>query len=227
MKHPILTAALCAFIAVPTWVQEAPAAPETGDPAFKISVDADDEEKQPAAEEAKAAIREKVLSLVEKILDKVDQELKASDKETLIENLKDLEAMDSGLESPEEVIGGLLVGALAIVLIFGMPIMIVAAILYFSYRKRRLVHETINSYVASGKEIPPEVFKSFQEQSSPTSNLHKGLVMCGVGLGIIVTFAVIGAIPAAAFGAIPLFIGLAQLLIWKLEKNGSRSGSGN
>ncbi len=105
----------------------------------------------------------------------------------------------------------------AILFTFGTPIMIIAAVLYSSYRKKRLMHETIDQYVTSGKDIPDEVLKGLQKEVTPKNNLHRGLVMSGVGLGIFACFAVIGSLEAAAIGLIPLFIGLAQLLIWKLE----------
>ena len=63
--------------------------------------------------------------------------------------------------------------------------------------------------------------EGLQKQSDPKSSLHKGVVLIGVGLGIFICFTLIGAMEAGAFGLIPFFIGLAQLLVWKLEnKNG-------
>jgi hypothetical protein len=90
------------------------------------------------------------------------------------------------------------------------------------YRRRRLAHDTINQYLASGKEIPPEVmqnlFKDAGSATTPKSNLHKGVVMTALGLGIIICFYAAGIEFFAAFGFIFLFIGLAQLLIWKIEQ---------
>jgi cadmium resistance protein CadD (predicted permease) len=111
----------------------------------------------------------------------------------------------------------MLIGITAITLIFGSPLLIVAAVLYANYRKKRLVHDTINQYVSSGKDVPAEVMSSLQAEVTPKSSLRKGLVLTGAGLGIIACFVVMGETEAAALGLIPLFIGLAQLLIWKLE----------
>ncbi|MCV6604368.1 MAG: DUF6249 domain-containing protein, partial [Porticoccaceae bacterium] len=66
-----------------------------------------------------------------------------------------------------------------------------------------------------------EVLQGLQKQQDPKSNLHKGLVMVGVGLGIIGFFTIVGATPGMGLGLIPLFIGLAQLLVWKLESKDS------
>jgi len=40
----------------------------------------------------------------------------------------------------------MLIGITAITLIFGSPLLIVAAVLYSNYRKKRFVHDTINQY---------------------------------------------------------------------------------
>ena len=135
-----------------------------------------------------------------------------------IRTLRERIANDTPAPWESKSAGGLLIAGLAVVLIFGTPILLVAAVLYANYRKRRLMHNTIDQYVSSGRDIPPEVLQSLHQQVTPGNNLNRGLVMTGVGLGVIACFLVMGAREAAALGLIPLFIGLAQLLIWKLEK---------
>jgi hypothetical protein len=115
------------------------------------------------------------------------------------------------------------VASLAIVFTLGLPIMIVALILWFGYRKRRLAHDTINGYLASGKEIPPEIMHNLFRDAGPVAatprtNLHKGTVNSAIGLVMVVGFNMIDAEFLAAIGFIFLFVGLAQLLIWKLEQ---------
>jgi hypothetical protein len=122
-----------------------------------------------------------------------------------------------------------IVASLAIVFTLGLPIIIVALILYFAYRRRRLAHETINRYLASGKDVPPEVMQNLFKDagtaaSTPKSNLHKGTVNTGLGLGIIICFYAVGIEFLAAIGFIFLFVGLAQLLIWKLEQGKKGEG---
>ena len=123
----------------------------------------------------------------------------------------------------------MIVAALAIVFSLGMPIIIVAIVLYFMYRRRRLAHDTINQYLASGKEIPPEImqnlFKDAAAATTPKTNLHKGTINTSIGLGMVIGFNAIDADFLAAIGFIFLLVGLAQLLIWKLEqgKNGDKT----
>ncbi|OGT81700.1 MAG: hypothetical protein A3H91_10530 [Gammaproteobacteria bacterium RIFCSPLOWO2_02_FULL_61_13] len=123
------------------------------------------------------------------------------------------------------------VAALAVVFTLGMPIIVVGLILYFGYRKRRLAHDTINGFLASGKEIPPEIMhnlfqdagRSIQAQA-PRTNMHKGTLNASLGLGMVIGFSIIDADFLAAIGFIFLLVGLAQLLIWKLEQGKKSEG---
>ena len=132
------------------------------------------------------------------------------------EALREIDNITIGVGGDTNVLE-MMIGMVAVILIFGGPLLIVAIALYSSYKKRRLTHQTINNYMESGKDIPAEIMAGLQKQSDPKSNLHKGVVLLGVGLGIFVCFTLIGTMEAGAFGLIPLFIGLAQLLVWKLE----------
>ena len=116
------------------------------------------------------------------------------------------------------------VSILSIVLIFGTPIMLVAAVLYASHRKRRLASDMANRFLANGQQVPPEVWRGLAGDATPRSSLHKGVIMLGLGLGIFLCFWLIGSMRAAYLGLIPMFIGFAQLLIWKLEKRDTISG---
>lgn len=130
--------------------------------------------------------------------------------------LKDLEEITISVDG-EDTVMGMIIGLVAVILIFGGPIIIVAIALHSSVKKRHMTHETINNYVQAGKDIPAEVLQGLQKQEDPKSNLHKGLVMIAIGLGIIGFFIIIDSYKAVGLGLIPLFIGLAQLLVWKLE----------
>jgi hypothetical protein len=49
------------------------------------------------------------------------------------------------------------------------------------------------------------------------------MIMLGVGVGVFLCFWLMGAMEAAYLALIPLFIGIAQLLIWNLEKHKASS----
>jgi len=196
---------------------------------LQITISNDDEQGIEAssngeADDIKQRIKQKVLQIIEKELDGELSDEERTELETGLAELEDelgqLGEIHIGSDSELEPILGIMLGALAITLIFGTPIMIVAAVLYASYRKRRLAHETINQYLASGKEIPEEIMQNLfkTHTASPKSNLHKGMIMIAVGLGILTCFIAMGASEAAYLGLIPLFIGIAQLIIWRAEE---------
>ncbi|WIO73036.1 DUF6249 domain-containing protein [Porticoccaceae bacterium LTM1] len=170
----------------------------------------------------------KALEVLIKRFDK-DEELTEEERKELKEALmtakeaiKEIDNITIDLDSEDSFMGNL-VGLFAILLIFGGPIIIVAIALYSSYKKRRLTHQTINAYIEQGKDIPAEVLKGLQQSGGQKSNLHKGLVMVGVGVGLALCFGLIGSTEAAALGLIPLFIGVALLLVWKLEKKSGQT----
>lgn len=222
--------------AAPVSPAEEPA--ERGELSIKVDLDSREQAssapepasagKQPLSnEEAKKRIRTKVLEIVETALDSADVEISKEMEKEIEEEIEDeIDGGEDGLvvdmgHFDDTALGGMMVAALAIIVIFGTPMMIVAAVLYAGYRKRRLVHDTINQYLATGKEVPPEIIKHLQAPETPKNYLQKGLVWTGVGLGIILCFIVLGETEGAAIGFIPLFIGLAQLLIWKMEQRGT------
>ncbi|MFQ5634113.1 MAG: DUF6249 domain-containing protein [Gammaproteobacteria bacterium] len=127
----------------------------------------------------------------------------------------DLDGLDDGMD---------VVAILAVTLIFGTPIMLVAAFLFAGYRKRRLAREMAGDFLASGQPVPPEVWQGLAGDATSRSNLHKGMIMLGVGAGVFLAFWLMGADEAAYLALIPLFIGLAQLLVWKLENRDADSG---
>lgn len=216
MKNLFITMALLTALIGPAHAGAASAADANGEAAaphsFSIEISNDSNKA-----ELKQAIRDSVADIVEKAL-AADPDIKEEQRDQILDKIRNMPVSAHMDEEPPA--GALAVGALAIILIFGMPVMIVVAVLYWAYRRRRLAHDTINQFLASGKDIPPAVLDNLFREQTPKNNLHKGLVMTGLGVGVFLCFALIGSMKAASVGLIPLFIGLAQLLIWKLERSG-------
>ena len=143
-----------------------------------------------------------------------------------LRDLADLDVEDHAFngnhkQDPGNVMNGLedalgsLIPIVAIIFVFGGPVVIVAIVMRSNSRKTRLQHETINKFIESGQEIPADLFASLQKPAK--SNLNRGLVLCGLGVGLGLWALFSGSIDNAAFAIIPLCIGAALLLIWKLE----------
>lgn len=120
-----------------------------------------------------------------------------------------------------------LVPVVAIVMVFGMPVLIVASVLSFKHKRRQLVHQNISQMIEKGMEIPEHLLASAEVRSKPGSALRTGMVLLAAGLGVIAFFYIVGAPQVIGLGLIPLLIGLAYLLVWKLEGKGDASSANN
>lgn len=111
---------------------------------------------------------------------------------------------------------------------FGMPVAIVGLALFFKYRKDRLKHETVRAMIEKGVPLTPEVLerldkKDPQDSSQPNQSryLLPGLIMVAVGAALLISDHVGVGIPGlpGAGGWIILFVGVAFLIVWFVERN--------
>jgi hypothetical protein len=115
-----------------------------------------------------------------------------------------------------ESMGGL-VAMLAVILVFGMPIIIVIAILIHKSKRTQRIHQTVVALAEKGLPIPPELFidKPAADSASP---LHRGVILIAVGAGLTIFFLSMPDRDAPwGVGMIPLLIGVGYLIVWKLE----------
>lgn len=104
--------------------------------------------------------------------------------------------------------------------IFGTPVMIVAAIMFFSYLKSRSLHRTVRNMVEKGQEVPAALFVT-PPVIRARSDMRRGVVLIMVGIGLMVFFGAVNDWDGGswALGVIPFLIGAGYLLVWKLEGN--------
>ena len=123
--------------------------------------------------------------------------------------------------------------------ILGMLIPLVAIIGYYLLRAHRLQleHDTLRKLAESGQPIPPELlrFGSHDDAAgavgassgmrSASSQLRAGAINTGLGLGLMVFFYFMQGEEGWlwAIGAIPLCIGVAMLVVWKVERGSAAS----
>jgi len=72
---------------------------------------------------------------------------------------------------------------------------------------------------------PGDVVRTIDKGSNGKSGLARGTVNVALGLGIGGFFLANAGVGAASIGLIPLSIGLAQLLVWKLEAPRTQPGA--
>lgn len=111
---------------------------------------------------------------------------------------------------------------LGIIFTFGCPIAIVATVMYFRHRRNRMLHETLRAMIDKGVAIPPELLHPQERRRLPKSDFRRGLVWIAIGTGLTIYF-VIGDSHFWPIGLIPLLMGVAFLITWKVE--GSKNGS--
>ena len=112
---------------------------------------------------------------------------------------------------------GGIIALLAVILVFGTPVIIVIAILIHKARRTAAIHDTVVRLAEKGLPVPPELFVE-RRPDDTSSALHKGVILVAVGLGLIVFFLTMQDRQAPwGVGTIPLLIGIGYLIVWKLE----------
>ena len=106
-----------------------------------------------------------------------------------------------------------LVAIIGLLTSFGLPLLLVAIVLYYKHRKARLAHETIARLAEKGLPVPPELLEPPRRPAS--AGLRGGLVLVGLGVALSVFFSGWG--PGWSIGLIPGLMGAALLIAWKIE----------
>lgn len=102
--------------------------------------------------------------------------------------------------------------ALAIIMIFGLPVFIVALVLYFAYKNKQAKYKLASEALAAGKEIPENLFKGNPKKEN-NDTLTKGIknVFLGIGLGVFL-WVLTSTEGIAAIGFLIFCIGLGQVV---------------
>jgi hypothetical protein len=102
--------------------------------------------------------------------------------------------------------------------LFGAPVLVVGAIMFFSYLKSRSLHRTVREMVAKGQPVPPALFAP-PAAIRARSDMRRGVVLVMVGFGLMIFFGAVNDWEGGAWalGIIPFLIGVGHLLVWKLE----------
>ena len=176
--------------------------------------------------ESQADAHDEFDSEVALIIDEVIDELKAEWKD--LDQVERQEVKDA-LRSFQEGInitipdsfsfGGLssvIVPIFAILFTFGSPVLIIALLLLFSHRKRKQRAALVEKFIDAGKDVPPEVLATFSDNGVTGNNLQRGLMLSGIGTGVFLFLGLLVDWGVASIALIPICIGIARLLIWKL-----------
>jgi len=119
--------------------------------------------------------------------------------------------------------GGELIGLVAVILGMGVPL----GALYTYYRVRKLRSEERLAAIARGVDIPLQ-----PELNQAAHSRRAGILLVSGALGYIATFGLIDGIQAepniwtvAAFGIIPLAVGIGYFVDWSMIRRDSHASS--
>jgi hypothetical protein len=117
-------------------------------------------------------------------------------------------------------------GIVAIVSTFGMPVAIVAIALFFKHRRNKMAHDTLRAMIEKGVPMTPELVAEVRDRGCGSSaggparsRLLPGLILAGVGTALLIG----GSRGEARGGWIVLFIGIAFLIVWSMERKNQNS----
>ncbi len=110
------------------------------------------------------------------------------------------------MQTPEALVAltGMLVS-------FGLPLLVIAIVLYYKHQRNRLHQETILKLAERGLPVPPELLRLPERHPSPKA----GLVLLALGAALSAFFWEQG-LPWS-IGLIPGLMGVALLVSWKID----------
>ena len=123
-----------------------------------------------------------------------------------------------------EMVPEMMVTVLVPIGMFGMICVCVWLGVSQRLKRQRILHDTVQKMIEKGQSIPPELLQPTDMARRPRSDLRTGLVLVSIGIGAMLFLVGVGGAPANAWGLglIPLLMGFAFLITWKIEsgKNG-------
>lgn len=111
------------------------------------------------------------------------------------------------------------IGLFAVISPFITAVIILLIIFITKYLRDKSRNEVVAKALEMGKELPVEFFAT-PESKKNEDPLRSALISIGVGIGLFIAlYFFFDNFKFAAFGCIPLFIGIGQLIAYFINKN--------
>lgn len=150
----------------------------------------------------------------------------AEDDEYVSYSKRDVQEAKEVLESLGGVMNsGLIIGIVAIVVIFLLaPILIICLVFYFVNRNRKDRIKLAQMAIQNGQPIPDNILKE-QQESFDRSDYQSGIRQIFLGIGLAIFLGIVAGEVGFGIGALVFFIGLGKWYIARKSMNDNGSGS--
>lgn len=105
------------------------------------------------------------------------------------------------------------VAIIAMLASFGLPLALVALVLWYKHRKLRMTHETIARLAEKGLPVPPALVEPPRRASAA---MRGGFVLIGLGVALAIFLPQVNG--PWSIGLIPGLMGAGLLLAWAIER---------
>ena len=107
-------------------------------------------------------------------------------------------------------VSGLLIPIIAIISVFGSPVLILFIVFFFRYKNRKARYRLAEQALAAGQPLPEE----FIRENKSTDQRTQGIKNTFTGIGLFIfLWAITGEFGIGAIGLLVMFMGLGQWLI--------------
>lgn len=119
-----------------------------------------------------------------------------------------------------------LVPIVAIVFVFGLPVLLVFIIFVFRYKNRKAKYHLAEQALAAGQPLPESFF---QELGSTYNNTRsKGIRNISVGIGLFIfLWAITESFAIGCIGLLIMFTGIGQVVIYYMQEKKDTSSADN
>jgi hypothetical protein len=119
-------------------------------------------------------------------------------------------------------------GVLAISMGIGGPVLVVFLLLYYSTKKTSKKLEALVKIVELGGNVDPSMMAMLNEPGGPTADLRKGMIWLAIGIPLTLGLLLMpGGEAPWAFGLVPVFVGIAYLVVRKIGYDDDHKESEN
>ncbi|MBX2849420.1 MAG: hypothetical protein KTR16_13935 [Acidiferrobacterales bacterium] len=110
---------------------------------------------------------------------------------------------------------------LTIVLVaFGLPALTILCVSYWSFRRRKLMHQTIDALIAKDRELPQSMLTFIDKTySGKTQYFEVGVFLIAMGTALLIgLWVLVGPGVGMLIGLPPTAIGVGNIILWRAEK---------